>query len=239
MPYTVSHTAAGCTASDKISPVPNRADTLAWETEQDSPLRTQIIDAALALADEDGLEGVSIRRVGERVGRRPMSLYTHVPSKDALVALMFDRISANLLVPRPLPEDGRELLRLIATRAFETYLAHPWMLHAFSSRPQPGPNQLARAEQSALAVRALGVASGDAWRALSLVHEWTLGHALHAVTLRKDKALAQALDNVDASQHPAAARALSAANAAGGREAAFPDGLAAILDAVEGRFGAG
>jgi AcrR family transcriptional regulator len=217
--------------------MPNRAETLAWESEQDSSLRTEIIDAALALADEDGLEGVSIRRIGQRVGLRPMSLYTHVPSKDALVTLMFERISADLLVPEPLPEDGRELLGLIATRAFETYLAHPWVLHAFERRPAPGPNQLARAEQSALAVSALAVDAENAWRALSIVHEWTMGHALHVITLRQDTALTQALNDVDASLHPAAAQALSAANVSD-RKAVFRDGLAAILDAVEASFGA-
>ena len=215
--------------------MPNRADTLAWESEQDAPLRTELIDAALALADESGLDAVSVRRVAALVGRRPMSLYTHVPSKDALVALMFDRISADLLVPAPLPTDGRELLRLIATRSFQTYLRHPWMLHASGRRPQPGPNHLQRAEQSARAVEALGVDTADAWRALSLVHEWTMGHALHVITLREDQALARALKNADDSQHPTAARALSAATS-GGPEAAFRDALDMILDGVEARY---
>jgi len=201
--------------------MPNRAQTLAWEAPDDARVRTELIDAALAVADEEGLEAVSVRRVGERVGRRPMSLYSHVPSKDGLVALMFDRISANMLVPEPLPADGRELLRLIATRAFETYLAHPWMLHAFGRRPEPGPNQLRRAEQLAAAADAMGIDDRDAWRAVTMVHEWTMGHALHVVTLREDEPLARALQDSDASRRPAA----------------FQESLAMILDAVQARYG--
>lgn len=217
--------------------VPNRAYTLAWEEPQDSPIRTQLVDAALALADEHGLEAVSVRRVGERAGRRPMSLYSHVPSKDALVALMFERISASLLVPGPLPDEGREMLCLIATRAFDAYLAHPWMLHAFGHRPPPGPNQLRRAEQSAIAVDRLGVAPGLAWPAVSLLHEWTMGHALHVITLREDEALADALATADASAYPAAARAL-AGSVAESQAATFDHGLRTILSAIESGFDA-
>lgn len=216
--------------------VPNRSQALAWEQPEDSPIRTQLVDTALALADQHGLEAVSVRRVAERVGRRPMSLYSHVPSKDALIALMFERISAGLLVPEPLPGDGRELLRLIATRAFDTYLAHPWMLHAFGRRPPPGPNQLRRAEQSAMAVDRLGVAPGLAWPAVSLVHEWTMGRALHVITLREDEALACALATADPSDYPAAARALAGA-AAKTQAATFDQGLQTILSAVASGFG--
>lgn len=213
--------------------MPNRADTLQWESAKDPPLRRQIVDAALALADEEGLDAVSVRRVGQRVGRRPMSLYSHVPSKEGLVALMFDRISAELLMPDPLPDDGRELLRQIATRSFDTYLAHPWMLHAFGDRPAPGPNQLRRAEQSARAVEALGIEEQRAWEAVSLVHEWTMGHALHVVTLREDRLLARALEDADPEAHPAAARARTAARSTD-VETAFQNGLDVILDAVGG-----
>lgn len=217
------------------SRVPNRATELAWESPNDPPLRTSIIDAALAIADERGLEAVSIRRVGERIGCRPMALYTHLPSKDALVALMFERISGHVLIPKPLSDDGQELLRLIATRTFETYLAHPWMLHAFGLRPAPGPSQLLRAEQSAIAVQALGVTVEDTWAALSIVHEWTMGHALHAITIREDEAIIRALQDPDANQHPTATHAFSAAGPARDPKS-FQAGLDTILIGIQARF---
>lgn len=212
--------------------MPNRAEALEWEGDSDAPLRTAIIDAALAIADEEGLGAVSVRRVADRIGRRPMSLYSHVPSKDGLIALMFDRVSAEMLVPEPLPDSGRELLHLVALRAFETYLAHPWMLHAFGHRPPPGPNQMRRGEQSARAVRALGVTPRDAWTALSIVHEWTMGHALHVVTLREDPALAGVVAQADLAELPEMARA-HAAHTERSPQKQFERALAVVVDGIE------
>jgi len=200
-----------------------------------TPAQAELIEAAQALADEDGLDSVSIRRVSTRVGMRPMSVYTHVASKDDLVARMFDQMSAEMLVPEPLPRGGRELLRLIAQRSFATYLAHPWMLQAFDQRPSPGPNQLRRAEQLAKAASALQLVSSRAWTAVSIVHEWTMGHALHIVTLREDKALRSHLQSVDPSAFPFAAGALAALET---DESTFAEALEAVMDGIVGRFGA-
>ncbi len=183
-------------------------------------MRDKLVDAGLAIADEEGLDAVSIRRVAGRAGLPTMSVYTHVSSKDELVALMFDRMSAGLVVPEPLPRDGRELLRKIARRSFDAYLAHPWMLHAFGRRPAPGPNQRRRAEQSAHAAAALGIDPARAWTAVGIVHEWAMGHALHVVTLREAPAVG-------------AAAGRDAAAVAGG----FEDALEAVLDGIESRFG--
>lgn len=215
--------------------MPNRAHELRWDPAgAASPALTELLEAALALADEGGLGAVSIRRVAARTGQRPMSVYTHVASKDDLVARMFDQISAELLVPEPLPRDGRESLGQIARRAFETYLAHPWMLHAFGQRPSAGPNQLRRAEQSATAVKALGIDAAHAWMALSIVHDWTMGHALHVVTLRQDVALRDDLRAVDAALYPNAASALVAAQPSD--LSAFEDALESVLDGIEARL---
>jgi AcrR family transcriptional regulator len=202
--------------------VPNRAGDLDWDPPAHSaPARGELVEAALAIADEDGLEAVSIRRVAARTGRGPMSVYTHVASKDDLVALMFDDISAELLLPEPLVADGRDLMRRIARRAFDVYLTHPWMLHAFGRRPAPGPNQMLRARQSATAVAAMGVAADRAWIALGIVHEWTMGHALHVVTLREDPALAERMGELTPPGYPGAA---------------FDEALEAVLDGIEARF---
>jgi len=131
--------------------------------------------------------------------------------------------------------DGRELLRRIAQRAFDAYLAHPWMLHAFGRRPAPGPNQLRRAEQSATAARALGIGAANAWTAVSIVHEWTMGHALHTVTLREDAALDEHLQAADETDYPNAAQALQPALNRG-TQAGFAEALDTVLDEIEQRF---
>ena len=123
---------------------------------------------------------------------------------------MLTRSAAELLVPEPLPDDWREALRLIARRAYAAYVEHPWMMQAFGTGTRVGPNMLRRAEQSAAAVASLDLDAADAWTALSIVHEWTIGHALHVVTLREDAELEGQLRAAD----PATSRACPRSSAA-------------------------
>ena len=107
--------------------MPNRAsDDLVWDEPEDAGpatlSRADVVAAALALADAEGLEAVSIRRVAAELGVRPMALYTHIASKDDLVALMLHEMSGELLVPEPLPDDWREALQFgFATRVPKAY----------------------------------------------------------------------------------------------------------------------
>ena len=104
--------------------MPNRApEDLVWdepdETASTSLTRSDVVQAALDIADAAGLEAVSIRRVAAALDVRPMALYSHIASKDDLVALMLHEVSGRLIVPEPLPGDWRAALRLIARRAYD------------------------------------------------------------------------------------------------------------------------
>jgi len=74
--------------------------------------RRQILDAALAIADEEGLEAVSMRAVAARVGVSPMALYPHVGSKEALLDGMVGRLLGEL--PAPTGPDWQAGLRAAA-----------------------------------------------------------------------------------------------------------------------------
>jgi AcrR family transcriptional regulator len=222
--------------------MPNRAsDELVWD-DSGQPggggglTRSEVVAAALGVADAEGLEAVSIRRVAAELGVRPMALYSHIASKDDLVALMLHEMSGELLVPEPLPDDWREALRLIARRAYDAYVQHSWALQAFGRGTRVGPNMLRRAEQSAAAVAGLGLAPADAWIALSIVHEWTIGHALHVVTLDEDAELAGQLGGADPEEFPRMSEVFGT-----GREQArastFEVALETVLDGIEQRFG--
>lgn len=220
--------------------MPNRASDLVWDEPAAEPVqgltRARIVATALALADEEGLDAVSIRRVAAQLEARPMSLYTHIASKDDLIALMFDAVSGELLVPEPLPQDWREALRAIARRSHQAYVTHSWMLHAFGRGPRVGPNQLRRAEQSAQAVAGLDLDPRDAWTALQIVHEWSMGHALHAITLREDDRLeADLRARVDAKSYPAMTKVFPSGRGASAAPA-FDDALEVVLDGIERRF---
>jgi len=220
--------------------MPNRApDELVW----DEPLevgsaaltRTDVIQAALDIADAEGLEAVSIRRVAAELDVRPMALYTHIASKDDLVALMLHEMSGQLLVPEPLPDEWREALRLIARRAYAAYVQHPWALQAFGRGTRVGPNMLRRAEQSAAAVASLDLPPADAWIALSIVHDWTIGHALHVVTLREDAELERELGGADPGEFPRMSKVFGVGREQS-RDTVFETALEAVLDGIERRF---
>jgi AcrR family transcriptional regulator len=220
--------------------MPNRADEdLVWDEPEQSLggalTRADVIQAALDIADAEGLEAVSIRRVAAAIGARPMSLYTHIASKDDLVALMLHEMSGQLLVPEPLPGDWREALRAIARRAYAAYVQHAWALQAFGRGTRVGPNMLRRAEQSAAAVASLHLAPADAWIALSIVHDWTIGHALHVVTLREDIELEGQLSGADPADFPRMSQVFGVGREQS-RDTVFDTALEAVLDGIEQRF---
>lgn len=102
----------------------------------------QIVDAAIAVADEDGLTALSMSRVAERLGFTTMSLYRYVDSKDMLIALVSDRVVG--VPPRiPAATPWREALREWAWAEFREIGKHPWWLEIPMSGPPMGPNNMA------------------------------------------------------------------------------------------------
>ena len=97
-----------------------------------------VVEAAISIADDDGLDALSIRSVAERLGLGTMSLYTYVESKNQLVELMLDEVTARL----PMHDTSgtwRDRLTRSAHDELEGYLRHPWMLQVDATRPPLGP----------------------------------------------------------------------------------------------------
>ncbi|CAO5169500.1 Transcriptional regulator [Frankia sp. AiPs1] len=137
--------------------------------------REEIVDAAVGIADAEGLSAVSIRRVAAVLAARPMSLYSYFDRKDDLLALMHDQVSAEVLVPEPLPADWREALRMIARRTRECCLRHPWLLETNTRTTRLGPNSLRHAEQSAACIADLPLPPARRVSLLRAVDTYTLG----------------------------------------------------------------
>jgi AcrR family transcriptional regulator len=140
--------------------------------------RQQIIDAAVRLADADGLEAVSMRRLAELVGVGTMSIYTYVSDKDELLDLMRDQVAAEMLVPEPLPSDWREALWAIAIRSRDAIEAHPWSFDAEARRPRRRINTMRHIEQSLSVVRMLGVEGRTGATVLMAVDDYVIGHCI-------------------------------------------------------------
>ncbi|MFJ9852253.1 TetR/AcrR family transcriptional regulator [Streptomyces sp. NPDC101150] len=100
-----------------------------------------IVDAGIAVADAEGLAALSMRAVGERLGRTAMALYTYVPGKNELVDLMYDRALAELPTDYDLTPGWRPAVTSWAEDTWEFYLRHPWVLQVSQARPVLGPNE--------------------------------------------------------------------------------------------------
>lgn len=116
----------------------------------------EIIDAAIDLADDQGLVAVTMRAVAQRVGLGAMTLYSYAPNRDALLVLMVDQVIGRTEMPE-LPEDPRGRLALVATLQLDELRAHPWLLDVQDVRPWLGPHMSDRYEWQLQAVDGLGL----------------------------------------------------------------------------------
>jgi AcrR family transcriptional regulator len=111
--------------------------------------RDEIVAAALRVADTEGPEAISMRRIAAELGVGTMSLYHHVPTKDDLLDLMQDVVMGELVIADDeLSADWREALAQISRRTRDVYERHPWMVSGAYERPQMGPRAFAHVEQS-------------------------------------------------------------------------------------------
>lgn len=122
--------------------------------------RDAVLDAALELAEESGLEAVSLRRIAERLGVTPMALYRHVESKDDLLDGMADLLYSELDLPDP-TGDWWEGLAGLARSTRAVLLGHPWAAPLFA-RPLAGPHSHTLDEALRAALRSAGFSRADA-----------------------------------------------------------------------------
>ena len=138
----------------------------------------ELIEAALRIADEDGFDAVSMRRLATEVGMGTMSLYWYVESKDELLDLVLDHlIGASLLAADELT-DWRTGLTAIATRSRAMYLAHPWVVQVIGQRPAVGPNRLRHIDQSLCVVDGLAIPMAVRMQILHTVDDFVQGSAV-------------------------------------------------------------
>lgn len=105
-----------------------------------------IVDAAVAVADAEGVAAVSMRRISGELGVGTMSLYRYVETKDDLLDLMTDQVMGENGFPEGHLDDWRTDLRRSAVGYRQLMLRHPWVLSIGASRPPLGPNVLRRTE---------------------------------------------------------------------------------------------
>lgn len=147
---------------------PNRSNKLS---------RPAIVDAAIALADEEGVQALSMRRVATKLGVGTMSLYRHVPNKAALLDLVLDRMCAPTDDIREITGDWRSALEAIARANWELYTTHRWLLEVNWARPALGPSSLAGTELFMRALDGLPLSSQEGVLIMVAVDTFVIGQA--------------------------------------------------------------
>lgn len=142
--------------------------------------RTDIATAAVRIADTEGLEALSMRRLAAELDVGTMSLYHYVRTKDELLTLVMDAIIAEILVPRSsrLPRDWRSAISVIARRTRDTLLQHPWVLD-ISDDPPIGPNALLHFEQTHEALASMDAGLEHKLDLITAIDAFVFGHCLH------------------------------------------------------------
>ncbi|MFV2172926.1 TetR/AcrR family transcriptional regulator [Actinomadura sp. LOL_016] len=144
-----------------------------------------IVDTAIAVADADGMAALSMRAVGERLGRTAMALYTYVPGKAELVDLMYDRAQAELPSGYAAGTGWRAAVAAWAEDTWALYLRHPWMLAVSQARPVLGPGEYRALEALLDALSGAGLGPGDARRTVATLSSVVRGAARTAAEARQ------------------------------------------------------
>ncbi|HEX3238502.1 MAG TPA: TetR/AcrR family transcriptional regulator [Solirubrobacterales bacterium] len=157
--------------------------TLIWLREEPCPRkpgnsRAGIAAAAIEIADTEGLEAVSMRRVAQQLGAGTMTLYHYVANKDELLTLMMDAVMGEVLVPADqLPREWRPAMARIALSTLASLRKHRWTLDLLDE-PRPSPNKLRHLEQSLQAIAGAGADPKARLEAIVLIDEYVFGFAI-------------------------------------------------------------
>ena len=142
----------------------------------------RVLDGAMALADEIGVDAFTIRKLAEALDTKPMSIYHHVPSKDAILDGMVDRVFAE--IDRPATDlDWKSAMRARCCSAREVLARHPWAVPLVESRTNPGPETLGHHDAVLGCLRGGGLSLAMTAHAYALLDAYVYGFALQEASL--------------------------------------------------------
>lgn len=210
-------------------------------TPSDAGLSKQrLVIEGVRIADREGVDGLSMRRLAGELGAGAMSLYHYVASKDELLDAMIDVVFGEIELPSPETEWQAAMARR-AHSAREVLVRHPWAIVLMESRTTPGPANLRHREAVIACLRQAGFSIVMATHANWLLDSYVYGFALQEASLPVSSAheLAELTEDVYLPQLPPDAfpylNESAAALAAAGYDPAaeFAFGLDLVLAALE------
>lgn len=160
---------------------------LLWRDGGGEPARGLSVDAivraGIEVADAEGLAGLSMRKVAERLGFTTMSLYRHVPSRDHLVDLMRDAAIGELPPAGAASGPWREELESCLRQSWELRRRHPWLAEVRGARHLPGPNAVAVYDRLLGILSSAGLAPAETVAAADLLGRFVDAEALRLVEI--------------------------------------------------------
>ncbi|WP_375001551.1 TetR/AcrR family transcriptional regulator C-terminal domain-containing protein [Aeromicrobium sp. CTD01-1L150] len=206
-----------------------------------SPLRRErVVVAAVQIADEHGVTGVTMRAVAARLGVEAMSLYHHVSGRDDVLDGMIDTVLAEVDLPAS-GEPWREAMRARATSTRAALSRHPWAVGLLDSRSTPGPATLRHHDAVLGILREARFSVRGAVRAFSIVDSYLYGYVLQELNLpfsdaeQMDDVARGLLHDQVADTYPHLAEVVSSQTfmSAWDADTEFEAGLTLVLDALE------
>ena len=198
-----------------------RSLELLWGTKEEpsrGPKRAldleKIVATAVALADQSGLSGLSMRRVAAELGIGTMSLYRYVPGKGELIDLMVDQVngpSEDLDQYRGM--GWRPTMEFVAESSWDLYTGSPWLIQVNQSRPLLGPASLASTDFAVGELTGLGLSGREKMGMLVAIDNYVMGSARnHVLSHRAAEDSGVSDEEFWAAQHPFLEHALETGN---------------------------
>lgn len=135
--------------------------------------RQRVLQAAIALADEGGIEALSMRRLARELGVEAMSLYNHVENKDAILSGIVDAVVGEIETPADV--DWKTAIRRNAISARDMYLRHKWASTLSVSPRAVGPAQLRQGDWMLSKLREAGFGKDLVYHAFHILEAYVQG----------------------------------------------------------------
>ncbi|HEU5224107.1 MAG TPA: TetR/AcrR family transcriptional regulator [Candidatus Lumbricidophila sp.] len=144
--------------------------------------KQRVVIEAVRIADREGVDGLSMRRLASALGAGAMSIYHYVANKDQLLDAMIDIVFAEIELP-PADIDWQSAMRREAVSAQQVLARHPWAIGLMESRTTPGPANLRHREAVTACLRRAGFSVLMATHANWMLNSYVYGYALQAASL--------------------------------------------------------
>jgi AcrR family transcriptional regulator len=148
--------------------------------------RDEIVRVAIEVADAEGAEAISMRRIARELNAGTMSLYWHIASKEELLDLMIDTIQGRGQLAEP-SGDWRQDMDALAHTIRDNLHQHPWMMDFMGGRPPVGPKSLRNVERSLASFDGLGLDSGAAIDIVTTIGTYVMGAVLREIQERNNE----------------------------------------------------